>query len=198
TKFKHGDMKRFIYKVRKDGLNVLNVQTLENRIKLAAKFLAGFEPGSIVVVSRKLYGQTAVKQFAKLTGAKCFTGRFVPGTFTNPQAQNFVEPGVLIVTGPNTDAQAIEEANKVRIPVVALASTDNSLRRVDFVIPVNNKGRKSIALVYWLLARELLKERGDIKSYSEFKEPVESFEFQIAESQKKKIRQISRRKRKRK
>ena len=199
TKFKHGDMKRFIYKIRKDGLNVLNVQTLENRIKLAAQFLSKYEPNSIVVVSRKLYGQTAVKQFAKVTGAKCFVGRFIPGTFTNPQAESFVEAEVLVVTSPNTDAQAIEEANKIRIPVIGLASTDNSLRRIDFVIPVNNKGRKSIALVYWLLARELLRSRGDIKSYNEFKEPIESFEFQAEETQKKTkppVRRKKRRKRK--
>jgi len=186
TKFKSGDMKRYIYKVRKDGLNVLDVQTLDERLKIAAKFLAGYDKEKIVVVSRKLYGQTPAKVFAETIGAIIITGRFVPGTFTNPQGNRFIEPKVVLITEPETDTQAIDEATRIRIPVVAMASTNNSLRNVDLAIPINNKGRKSLALGYWILAKEILKERGDIKSDSEFTKTTEDFEYKMKDSDEKK------------
>ena len=181
TKFKSGDMRRYIYKMRKDGLNVLDVQNLVERIKIVADFLALFEPEKIVVVARRLYGHTPVKMFAESIGARAFTGRFVPGTFTNPKGKEFVEPGILIATEPEPDLQAINEATKMNIPVVALCSTNNSTRNVDLILPVNNKGRKSLALVYWLLAREFLEAKGTIKTDKEFNKKLEDFEYQIKE-----------------
>jgi len=183
TKFKSGEMTRYILKVRKDGLNVLDIQKIDERITLCAKFLARFAPEEIVVVSRKLYGQTPAKEFAKLIGAKGIIGRFVPGTFTNPSARKFVEPKVLLITESEPDSQAISEARKIRVPVLALSSTNNSLRNIDFIIPVNNKGRKSLALVYWLLAREYLKARGEIKSDKDFTKSIEDFEYKMKEGE---------------
>lgn len=183
SRFKSGDMKKYIYKQRSDGLKVLDVQTLDERIKLAAGFIAAFPIHKVMVVSRKLYGQKAVKEFAKLTGAKEITGRFVPGSFTNPNNRYFTEPKLLIATEPEGDAQAIEEATRTRIPVIALCSTNNSTENIDFVIPVNNKGRKSLALVYWLLARETMKELGIIKKDEEFKHSAEDFEYKIKDSE---------------
>lgn len=181
TKFKSGDMKRYIYKMRKDGLNVLDIQNIDDRIKIAANFLAQFEPTKIVAVSRRLYGHTPVKAFAEAIGAKAIVGRFVPGTFTNPKGKEFIEPLVLIVTEPEPDAQAISETTKINIPVVALCSTNNSTKNVDLIIPANNKGRKSLALVYWLLAREFLKNKGLIKSDKAFDKKLEDFEYQMKE-----------------
>lgn len=183
TKFKSGEMRRYILKVRKDGLNVLDIQKIDERIKLAAKFIARYAPEELVVVSRKLYGQTPAKEFAKIIGAKEIVGRFVPGTFTNPTAKKFIEPKILLVTEAEPDSQAITEARKIRIPVIALSSTNNSLKNVDFIIPVNNKGRKSLALVYWLLAREYLKERGEIKSDDGFTKSLEDFEYKMKEGE---------------
>lgn len=184
TRFKSGDMRKYIYKIRKDGLNVLDVQTLDERIKIAANFLGQFNPEKIVVISRKLYGQTPAKMFSKTIGGKAYTGRFVPGTFTNPEGKEFIEPDVIIAVEPEPDVQAVNEAAMVNVPVVALCSTNNSLRNVDLAIPVNNKGRKSIALVFWLLARELLKIHGKIKSDAEFTVTIEDFEYKMKEGEK--------------
>ncbi len=188
TKFKSGDMKRYIYKVRKDGLNVLDVQTLDAKLKVAAKFLAGYPKEGIMVVSRKLYGYTPAKTFAEAVGAHALTGRFVPGTFTNPEGHRFVEPKVVVVTEPESDSQAIDEATKMRVPVVAMASTNNSLKNVDLAIPINNKGRKSLALGYWILAKEILKERGEIKEDSEFAKTVEDFEYKMKEGEEEELK----------
>ncbi len=181
TKFKSGDMRRYIYKMRKDGLNVLDMQTLDERIAIVANFLALFEPRKIVVVSRRLYGHTPAKMFAESIGAKAFTGRFVPGTLTNPKGKEFIEPAILLATEPEPDSQAIDEATKINVPVIALCSTNNSTKNVDLVLPVNNKGRKSLALVYWLLAREFLKAKGLIKADKDFSKKLEQFEYQIKE-----------------
>ena len=183
TRFKHGHMRRYIFKKRPDQLNVLDVETIDSRIRIAAKFLADYASSGIVIVSRKLYGQTPAKKFAEAIGALAITNRFVPGTFTNPSGKKFIEPKILIVTEPETDFQSIKEAVRIRIPVIALASTNNTLSNIDLVIPVNNKGRKSLALVLWLLAREILKEKGEIKSSEEFKETAEDFEHQIQEGE---------------
>src|SRR3989344_5864811 len=189
TKFKSGDMKRYIYKVRKDGLNVLDVQTLDERLKFASKFLSGFPANRIAIVSRKVYGNTPAKMFAESIGGKALTGRFVPGTFTNPKGTRFVETGIVVITDPEPDAQAILEASIVSVPVVALASTNNVLKNVDIAVPINNKGRKSLALGYWILAKEVLKERGEIKSDSEFGKTIEDFEYKMTEGEEEAARQ---------
>ncbi len=183
TRFKSGDMVRFIYKVRKDGLKVFNVMTIDERIRTASNFLSSFESTKIVAVSRKLYGQQAVKSFASAVGGTALTARFVPGTFTNPSSKRFVEPAVVIVTEPEADAQAVSEARRICVPVVALCSTNNSTADIDVVIPVNNKGRKSIALVYWLLAREMLKKHRALKKGEDFKPSLESFEYKSEEGE---------------
>lgn len=181
TLFKTGEMKRFVYKSRKDGLKVFDIQTIDERIKIAASFLARFPSEKIVAVSRKLYGQEPARQFAEAIHGSSVLGRFVPGTFTNTKSQNFVEPRAVIVTEPESDSQAISEATIIKVPVIALASTNNSLKNVDLVIPANNKGRKSLALVYWLLAREILKAKEEIKKDEEFAKTLEDFEYKLKE-----------------
>ncbi len=196
AKFKSEGMRKFVYKSRKDKLKVLDVGTIDERIRIAAGFLASFEPEKIVVVSQKEYGQTPAKKFAELTGVKSLLGRFVPGAFTNPNSKLFVEPSVLLVTDPNSDKQAIKEAKKMRIPVVAMCSTDNQTKNVDLIIPINNKGRKSLALAYWLLAREILRKWGKVKTEKDFTAKTSEFEFVIDEkSQRAKKAQLDKRRR---
>ena len=173
------DMKRFIYKIRDDGLAVLDLQTIENRVKIAGKFLARFQ--RIMVVSRKAVGWKPAIKFAEAINVKSVTGRFLPGIITNPSFPGYYEPEVVVITDPIIDAQAINEAAKMRIPIVALSDTSNETTCIDLIIPINNKGRKSIATVYWLLAREILKNRGTIKQDEEFKPKPEEFESEEME-----------------
>lgn len=159
TQQKTGDMKRFIYQARPDGLYLLSVEIMDARLRIAARFLANYEPSSILVVSAREYGHHPVSTFAEVTGTKSIVGRFIPGTLTNPECDFFTEPSILVLTDPMTDAQALNEAVNAGIPVVALCDTNNSTANIDLIIPTNNKGRKALATVYWLLARELLRER---------------------------------------
>jgi small subunit ribosomal protein S2 len=172
TQQKNADMKPYIYKVRDDGLYVLDVKKTDNKIREASKFLSKFPPEKILVVSRRQYGQKLIEDFAEYTGATAVAGRFIPGTLTNPNLKDFMEPEVLMVTDPRGDAQALNEAGKIGIPVVALCDTDNSTAGVDVVIPANNKGRKALTISYWLLTRETLRERGQL---SEDFVPLEEF-----------------------
>ncbi len=175
TPVKTGDMKKFIYKVRPDGLYVLNIRMLDERIKIAAKFLSRFDPPKILVVSARQYGQKPAMMFSKIVGTDCIVGRFIPGTLTNPVLKTYREPEVVMVTDPVIDSQAVKEATDVGIPVVALCDTNNTASNIDLVIPTNNKGRKALALVYWLLAREILK----IKGVTEFPYKPSDFEAEI-------------------
>ena len=179
------DMKKYIYKVRDDGLAVLDLQTIENQVKIAGKFLARFQ--RIMVVSRKAVAWKPVIKFAEAVNGKPVTGRFLPGTITNPSFPGYYEPEVIVITDPLIDTQAVEESVKMRIPIVALCDTSNETSSIDIVIPVNNKGRKSLATVYWLLAREILKNRGTIKTDEEFKIKPEEFESEEIEREREKI-----------
>ncbi len=155
TQQKTEDMRRFIYRVRADGLYVLDVKATDERIKIAAKFLSKFDPALILVVSARQYGQFPATMFAKAIGAKSLVGRFIPGTLTNPEYRDFAEPDVVVVTDPIGDAQAVKEAVDVGVPVIAMCDTNNMTMHVDIVIPTNNKGRRALALIYWLLAKEI-------------------------------------------
>jgi small subunit ribosomal protein S2 len=179
TQQKTGDMERYIYRVRSDGLYVLDVRKTNDRIMEASKFLAKYDVDDILVVSTRQYGQAPVKKFGQVTGAKTIPGRFIPGTLTNPNYGKFIEPKVLVVTDPRSDSQAIIEAKQIGIPVVALCDTENLLGNVDLAVPVNNKGRKAIALVYWLLSRQLLREKGILKEDEELDIPATEFELKI-------------------
>jgi len=179
THIKTKVMERFIYGVRPDGLYVINVRLLDERIRIAAKMIARYDPNTIVAVSARQYGYQPVKAFCSFTGAIPIVGRFVPGTFTNPSLPNYLEPSLLLASDPRADSQAIDEAAEVGIPVIALCDTDNFCEYVDLIIPVNNKGRRSLALVYWLLARQVLRERGELGPDEDLPVPVEHFETKI-------------------
>jgi small subunit ribosomal protein S2 len=175
TKFKMPGMKKFIFSTRKDGINILSIEEIDKRIRLAAKLISNYKPEEILVTASRIYAITPAEKFAEVVGCKIVKGRFIPGTLTDPNNKNFVEPKLIIVSNPRNEKQAIKEAGLMNIPVIALCDTDNTAQFVDFIIPVNNKGRASLALVYFLLAREVLKERKVIKDDSEFKYSVEDF-----------------------
>ena len=160
TQQKTEDMERFIHRVRTDGLYVLDVSMTDQRIRTAANLLADYDPSQILVTSSRQYGRHPAETFADAVGARARTGRFIPGTLTNPKYEDYIEPDILVVTDPIGDAQAVKEAITVGIPVVAMCDSNNTTNNVDLVIPTNNKGRKGLAGVYWLLGNETLDRRG--------------------------------------
>jgi small subunit ribosomal protein S2 len=180
TRMKTGDMEQFIYRVRPDGLFVLDVKKTDERIRITAKFLARFEPAKIAAAAARLYAQEPAGKFCKITGATPVVGRFIPGLLSNPLYPNRIEPEVLIVSDPRADLQAVKEASTVGIPVIALCSTDNEFSGVDVVIPTNNKGRRALAVIYWLLARQVLRERGELPPDKDLPMTIEDFEAKIS------------------
>jgi small subunit ribosomal protein S2 len=183
TRMKTGDMEQFIYRVRPDGLFVLDVKKTDDRIRIAAKFLARFEPAKIAAAAARLYAQEPVSKFCQVTGATPVIGRFIPGLLSNPLYPNRIEPEVLIVSDPRADSQAVKEAASEGIPVIALCSTDNEFSGVDFVIPTNNKGRRALAVIYWLLARQILRERGELPPDKDLPLTIEDFEAKISKEE---------------
>ena len=174
TQQKTKDMERFIHRVRTDGLYVLDVSKTDERIRTAASFLSNYAPEQILVASSRQYGRFPAEKFADAVGARARTGRFIPGTLTNPKYAGYIEPDVVVVTDPIGDSQAVKEAITVGIPVIAMCDSNNTTSNVDLVIPTNNKGRKALSVVYWLLANETLDARGAEPAYA-----LEDFETEI-------------------
>ena len=180
TRMKTRDMAPFIYRVRPDGLFVLDVQRTDERIRVAAKFLARFEPAKVAVAASRLYAHEPVRKFCQLTGAKPIIGRFIPGLLSNPLYSNRIDPEVIVVSDPRADTQAVKEASRMGIPIVALCSTDNEFVGVDLVIPTNNKGRRALAIIFSLLARQLLREKGELSINKEPQSPIDDFEAKLS------------------
>lgn len=152
-------MKRFVYKIIQEGYYIFDVAKVDERLRIAGRFLSTFEPDKLAVVSVRVYGQRPASMMCKYVGCKSILGRFIPGTFTNPRLEHYMEPDVVLLTDPRTDKQALVEAFKAGIPVVSFADTDNKVEMIDLVIPANNRGRRSLALLYWILTREILRNK---------------------------------------
>ncbi|MEX2681463.1 MAG: 30S ribosomal protein S2 [Candidatus Sigynarchaeota archaeon] len=182
TKIATRHMQKYIYRTTGHGLYVLDIRQTDDRLRLAAKSLARYDPTKILVTSVRRYGYRPVEQFAKCIGAKSITGRFVPGTLTNPRLINYQECDVLVITDMHADKQALSEAVIAKIPVIAFVDTDDTLINIDLMIPTNNRGRKALALVYWLLARQILRERGIIPPEGEMEQTIADFESNIRPS----------------
>ncbi|MFT4310322.1 MAG: 30S ribosomal protein S2 [Candidatus Woesearchaeota archaeon] len=156
TKFKTKHMESFIYKTRSDGLSVLNIQKIDERIRQAANMLNEYEPEEILVVSRRENGWKPVRLLQKHTGIRVFAGRYPPGILTNPALENFTEAKVIVAVDVWPDRNAIEDAIRVGIPVIGLCDTNNMCNNVDLVVPCNNKGRKSLGLFFYLITKQYL------------------------------------------
>jgi small subunit ribosomal protein S2 len=179
TKTKSPGMKKFIYRVREDGLYLLDLKTIDTRIKVAARMIAAHDAKNVVVTASRIYAIVAAQKFAEIIDAKFIKGRVTPGVFTNPNREDFMEPKLILISDSRNEKQAIKEASKVNMPIIALSDTDNSTKFIDLVIPSNNRGRRSLAFIYYLLAREVLKGRGVIKTNEEFKYSISDFEAKM-------------------
>jgi len=174
TKFRTKHMENFIYKTRPDGLSVLNIQQIDERIKLAANLLSNYAPEDILIACRRENGWKAVKKLAEITGIKYFAGRYPPGVLTNPALKNFIEAKIILVVDSWPDKNVVLDALKIGIPVVALCDTNNQSNNLDLVVPCNNKGKKSLGLFFFLLAKQYTKNRKMIPE-KDFKYTIEEF-----------------------
>jgi small subunit ribosomal protein S2 len=175
TKFRTKSMGKFIYKTRPDGLSVLNLQKIDERLKIAANFLSQYEEKDILIVCRRENGWKAVKNFSTLTGITVFSKKYPPGILTNIKLENFIEKKILLITDEWADRNVVRDALKMGIPVIGLCDTNNNANKLDLVVPCNNKGQKSLGLVFFVLAREYLKAKGKIKDESEMSLKIDDF-----------------------
>ncbi|NIP61617.1 MAG: 30S ribosomal protein S2 [Nitrosopumilaceae archaeon] len=183
TQVKTKYMKPFITKASPEGLYMIDLDITLKRIITAAKFINRTEIDKVLVCSGREYANTPIEKFCELTGATKMLGRFMPGTLTNPSLPYYTEPKLLLISDPQVDDQAITEATNAGIPVVGISNTDNITSKIDLVIPANNRGRKSLATIYWLLARQILIEKGELKDDESMKYEIDDFETKITEEE---------------
>jgi small subunit ribosomal protein S2 len=176
TKMRTYDMKDFVFKTRDDGLHILDLRQIDARLREAAKMMGKYKPEDVLVVASRTYSGNAAAKFSALAGVGLVRGRFVPGTMTNISLDRFREPKLLFICDPKNERESIMEAAKTGVTVVALCDTDNETKYLDYVVPANNKGRKSLALIFYILTRELMMAQGKISSYDQFQYEPSYFE----------------------
>ena len=179
TKF----MVPFITKASPEGLYMLDLDITLARIQTAAKFINRMNIEKVIVCSGREYANIPIEKFCEVTGATKMLGRFMPGTLTNPSLPYYIEPQLVLISDPQVDSQAITEATNAGIPVIGISNTDNITSQIDLVIPANNRGRKALATAYWLLAREILVEKGQLKGDESLKYEIDDFETKITEEE---------------
>jgi len=156
-------MEQYVFKKKNDGINIINLKKTWEKILLAARAIAAVEnPADVFVCASRPYTQRAVLKFARYVNCSSVAGRFTPGAFTNQIQAAFREPRLLVISDPRSDHQPITEGSYANVPVIAFCNIDSPTKFIDIAIPCNNKSPHSIGLMWWMLAREVLRLRGSI------------------------------------
>ena len=183
TQVKTKFMKQFIEKASPEGLYMLNIDMTLEKIKTCAKFINRVGAENIIACSGRQYAGIPIEKFCEMTGAKQLLGRFMPGTLTNPSLPYYIEPKLILISDPEVDVQALIEATNAGIPIIGISNTDNVTSKLDVIIPANNRGRKSLATIYWLLVRQILIEKGELKENESMKYEIDDFEAKMIEEE---------------
>src|SRR3990167_11038599 len=173
----------YVTQASPEGLYLMDLDITLARIQTAAKFINRVNIEDVIVCSGREYANTPIEKFCEITGATKMLGRFMPGTLTNPSLPYYIEPKLVLISDPQVDVQAITEATNAGIPVIGISNTDNITSKLDVIIPANNRGRKALATVYWLLVRQVLIERGELKEDEVMKYEIDDFETKITEEE---------------
>ena len=123
-------MKKFIYKTRPDGLSILNLQQIDERLRVATNLLSYYNPDDILIVGRRENAWKGIRYFGEMTGVKVFAARYPPGALTNTALKTYIDKKILLVVDSWPDANAVKDAIKVGIPVIALCDTNNQSNNI--------------------------------------------------------------------
>jgi len=179
-------MEQYVFKKNAGGSHIINIKKMWQKLILAARIIAAVEnPDDVCVVSTKEMGHRAILKFARFVQCSSTSGRFSPGTFTNHSQSGYKEPKLIIITDPAIDHQAVREASYVNIPIIGLCDVDSPLKYIDVVIPCNNKGIHSVGTVWWLLAREVLRLKGQLSRDEAWEVMPDLFFFRSSDEVKK-------------
>lgn len=163
TKVITPDMRKYVYKRRADGLAVLNTSLIDDKLREAAKFLAAFAPEDIFIACKRESNWLAVEKFSQVTGIRAFTKKYPAGIITNIRLENFFEPKLAIVCDPWVDKNALHDALIIKIPVLGICDANNYTKGITQAVVGNNKSRKALGCILYIIAREYLKGLGKEK-----------------------------------
>jgi small subunit ribosomal protein S2 len=174
TKYKNGYSNKYIQKSRADGLKIIDTEMIDAKLKVLIKFLSKYDAADIAIMGRRENAKKPLQLFSKLLGCDVFTGRYLPGKLTNASLTDFKEYKVVIVCDPLTDKNILNEAFETGTFTIGFCDTNNKTNKLDLVIPINNKGKKSLGLALMLVAKHYLANKGILKE-SDFKYTVDDF-----------------------
>jgi len=185
-------MTRYVWKRNVDGVHIIDLRKTWEKLVLAARVIVSMEPQDVCAVALTVgqskappLAQRAVLKFSQYVGSRHIVGRYTPGTFTNRIQSNFIEPRLLVVSDPVKDFQPILESSYVNMPVIAFSDVDGPSKHVDIVIPCNTRSPHSVALVWWMLAKEVRRLKGNEPRNKEWGVMVDMFLYRDPEAEEK-------------
>ena len=174
------DMRKYVYRRRADGLAVFNTALLDDKIREGAAYLAKFAPQDVVVICKREAGWRAVKKFSEVTGIRAFMKKYPAGILTNTNLDTFFETQLVFICDPWLDKNALQDANRVGVPVLSVCDTNNFTAGITTIIPSNNKSAKSLGIVFYLLTKLYMEARKIDKPIPPIQEFIEGWDELVA------------------